>query len=69
MSPTHTRIGKLISELLQARMARLDSVTAVSRSTLWRIAGGSHDYMLSSLIEVAHALGYEVVINLRERQR
>lgn len=66
VSPVHVRIAKLFDEVLTDRRMPLNSVE-VSLSTLNRVRGGRVDYMLSSLVDVATALGYEVVIHLRER--
>jgi hypothetical protein len=66
MSPVHDRIALLITEILHERGQPLATV-AVPQSTLARVAGGRRDYLLSTLIEVAGAVGFDVVVNLRER--
>lgn len=66
MSPVHVRVAALITEILNLRGSPLTTV-AIPASTLSRVSGGRRDYLLSTLIEVADAIGYDVVVHLRER--
>jgi hypothetical protein len=64
MRTVHERIATLLTEVLTDRGKPLSTVP-IPANTLRRVTGGHDDYMLSTLVEVSEALGYDVVVNLR----
>lgn len=62
----HARVANLVTELLMKRAQTLNTI-GVPQNTLTRVAGGKADYLVSTLVEVADALGCDVVVNFRER--
>jgi hypothetical protein len=65
MTSVHVRVAALLSEVITERGQPLRHIS-VDPNTLRRVTSGKNDYVLSSLVGIAAALGYEVVINLRE---
>jgi hypothetical protein len=63
---THERIAEMLREVLTERGKPLSTVP-VPANTLRRVTGGKDDYMLSTLVEVSEALGFDVVVNLRAK--
>jgi hypothetical protein len=64
MRTVHARVALLLNEVIAERDQPL-SMVPVDGNTLRRITSGEKDYMFSTLVEVAGALGYDVVVNLR----
>jgi hypothetical protein len=60
------RVASLLAEIIHTRGLRLQDIP-VPQSSIVRLTSGKDDYLLSTLVGMASALGYDVVINLRER--
>lgn len=67
MTPVHQRVAELLSEVIAERGQPLRTIP-IYQSAIVRLTSGTKDYTLTTLIEAASALGYDVVINLREQR-
>lgn len=67
MRVLHNRIAALVTEILADRMQPVNTV-AIPERTLSRVTSGRDDYLLSTLVDVVGELGYDIVLNLRERK-
>jgi hypothetical protein len=63
----HARVASLLAEIIHTRGLRLEDIP-VPHSSRVRLLSGNTDYLLSTLVSMASALGYDVVVNLRERR-
>ncbi len=66
-SDIRRRVATLVREALDERGLTYDQ-TGLSTTTLSVLIGGKSDVRLCTLARVADALGYDVIINLRERR-
>jgi hypothetical protein len=62
----HRRVSSLVTEILTGQNKALTTISIPQR-TLSRVVSGREDYLLTTLVDVADALGCDVVINLRVR--
>ena len=61
------RVARLVREALDERGMTYEQ-TGLSSTTLSVLISGKSDVRLCTLVRVAEALNYDVVINLRERR-
>ncbi|HEY4760540.1 MAG TPA: helix-turn-helix transcriptional regulator [Thermoguttaceae bacterium] len=69
--PYKTNAGPVLRTIMESRELTFTTVAAragIHRSSLYRMLNGKTDFHLSTLVEIANALGYEVQVVMKDKE-